>query len=369
MNRTRRRVGPRRAALAWPVERLEDRTVPSHFGPWGTPINLGPVVNTPASDQHPAISKDGLSLYITSNRPGRGGDDIWVAHRDSPDNPWGLPVNLGPTINTAANDRVPAFSRDGHWMFFGSTRPRPDGTSAGLDLWVSYRRHAHDDFGWQAPTLVPGVNSSADDDGATLFKDDDGGTTLYFTSNRPRTDGLRYDFDIYVSTWNADGSFSPPALVPELSTPARDTRTAISKDGREIYLTSNRPGSIVGPDGLTSLDIWVATRASTADPWSAPVNPGPAVNSAFADGAPALSFHGETMYFYSNRPNGVGGNDLYVTTRAKRHGHHGGGVAALAMTAAEMPDAPAAAGAGKPADEPGDLSVTAQPPWWSGNLE
>ena len=40
------------------------------FGPWSTPVNLGPVVNTPFDDNHPAISKNGLSLYITSNRPG-----------------------------------------------------------------------------------------------------------------------------------------------------------------------------------------------------------------------------------------------------------------------------------------------------------
>src|SRR6516225_10405322 len=40
------------------------------FGPWSGPVNLGPVVNTRFDDNHPAISKNGLSLYITSNRPG-----------------------------------------------------------------------------------------------------------------------------------------------------------------------------------------------------------------------------------------------------------------------------------------------------------
>src|ERR1700674_1002298 len=40
------------------------------FGPWSPPVNLGPVVNTPFNDHHPGISKNGLSLYITSNRPG-----------------------------------------------------------------------------------------------------------------------------------------------------------------------------------------------------------------------------------------------------------------------------------------------------------
>src|SRR2546425_12081501 len=52
------------------------------YGPWGTPVNLGPVVNSAANEQHPAISRDGLSLYISSDRPGGfGGTDIWVSHR------------------------------------------------------------------------------------------------------------------------------------------------------------------------------------------------------------------------------------------------------------------------------------------------
>jgi len=61
----------------------------------------------------------------------------------------------------------------------------------------------------------------------------------------------------------------------------------------------------------------VATRATTADPWSTPVNLGPTVNSTAFDGAPALSFDGTTLYFFSARPGGFGANDLYVTMRTR----------------------------------------------------
>src|SRR5437667_10628878 len=65
------------------------------YGPWGTPVNLGPVVNSPANEQHPAISKDGLSLYVSSDRPGGlGGTDIWVSQRASVDDPWGARLLL-----------------------------------------------------------------------------------------------------------------------------------------------------------------------------------------------------------------------------------------------------------------------------------
>src|SRR3989442_514022 len=81
------------------------------FGPWAEPVNLGPVVNSPFDDNHPAISKNGLSLYITSNRPGGVNGvnlgkvaEIWVSQRARRDAPWGPPQNLGPVINTTGSN-------------------------------------------------------------------------------------------------------------------------------------------------------------------------------------------------------------------------------------------------------------------------
>jgi WD40-like Beta Propeller Repeat len=333
---------PARCLLA--LEQLEDRSMPSQFGAWDIPVDLGPVINTEYSDQHPAISKDGLSLYITTNRPGgSGGDDIWVSQRASVGDPWGAPVNVGPMVNTVANDRVPTFSRDGHWMFFGSTRT---GGLGGLDIWASYREDVHDDFAWQpAVNLGAGVNSPSNDDGPTFFQDEATGVvTLYFTSlNRPGNIG---DWDIYASTQQPDGSFGPAVIVPELSSTGRDTRTAIRHDGREIFITSNRAG------GQGGLDIWVSSRNSTADPWGTPVNLGSVVNSAADEGAPALSSDGQTLFFYSNRSGSVidpvtgrPSNDLYMTTRSKHDNGDDSARQAAVRTAftvlVELPDASA----------------------------
>src|SRR5262245_15666065 len=91
---------------------------------WSVPVNLGPLVNSTVQDIGPALSKDGLSLYFGSNRPGGfGGLDIWISRRASVDAPWGTPENLGPTVNSSATENVPTFSRDGHWMFFNSNAP------------------------------------------------------------------------------------------------------------------------------------------------------------------------------------------------------------------------------------------------------
>ena len=69
-----------------------------------------------------------------------------------------------------------------------------------------------------------------------------------------------------------------------------------------------------------SVDLWVATRASTSDPWGVPVNLGATVNSASTDARPAVSFKGTELYFQSNRPGGFGAFDLYVITRSKLTG-------------------------------------------------
>src|SRR5207249_570379 len=202
------------------------------WGPWSTPINLGPLVNSPADDNRPAISKDGLSLYITSGRMGGfGGLDIWVSQRATVDDPWGPPQNLGSTVNSSSNDVAPAFSPAGHRMYFHSLRPGGCGLA---DIYVSRRRDTRDDFAWGPPEdLGCVVNTPYVNAGPTIFEDETTGTTtLYFTvqNNPPGSD---QGFDIYASTRTGDeGAFGAPVLVPELSSPFRDTRTAIRRDGR-----------------------------------------------------------------------------------------------------------------------------------------
>jgi hypothetical protein len=300
---------PKRRPQPLLFERLEDRLC---LSTWSDPVNLGPVINGAGFDnRRPAISSDGLSLYFSSNRPGGLPDTgpLWVSHRASVDDPWGEPQQLGPAINDPSSvlTSAPNLSTDQHWLFFFSNRP---GGYGGDDNWASYRPDTHDDFGWQTPiNLGPGVNTQYDDAGPTYFEDAATGiTTLYFNSDRPAGLG---DYDIYASTLQGFARFGPAALVPELDSPNRDTRMALRSDGLEMFLTSNRPG------GLGSgLNIWVSTRATTLDPWSAPENLGAPVNmEGFNDGAPALSSDGNTMYFYSNRPGGYGVNDLWMSTR------------------------------------------------------
>jgi hypothetical protein len=265
-------------------------------------------VNSPFGEQGPAISKDGRSLYFGSNRPGgSGGFDIWVSQRTNPGDPWGPPVNLGSTVNTASVENIPALSRDEHWMFFNSDRP---GGLGAIDLWASWRANIHDDFGWETPVnLGAPVNSAFLDQAASYFENDEAGPPLLFlTSDRP---GGLGSTDIYVSEQAADGSFKAPTLVVELSSPFNDNRSSIRFDGLEIFLFSGRPG------GFGLQDLWSSTRESVFDAWSTPANLGATVNSAFNEFQPYIAPDRLTLYFASDRPGGLGLNDLYMTTRAK----------------------------------------------------
>jgi hypothetical protein len=295
-------------------ENATETTLMEYSG-WGVPVNMGPVINSSANEQHPFLSKDGLSLFFGSNRQGTAGQiDIWVSERESLDSPWGTPRNLGSNINSTADDFAAYLSPDEHRLYFHSARITPSG-SGGVDLYVARRHDKRDNFGWEpAVNLGPTVNSSCDDAGPTYFEDENGQTVLYFTSTRPVSGtGACGDFNIWTSIVQPDGSFGSPSYLPELSSPYRDTRTAIRrKDGLEIYISSERPG------GPGTRNIWVSTRPSTSESWSTPVIV-PVINSTNSDGAPALSFDGKSLIFFSNRPGGSGANDLYISTRTDIH--------------------------------------------------
>ena len=106
----------------------------------------------------------------------------------------------------------------------------------------------------------------------------------------------------------------PPILVNELSGASNDLTPAVGHDGLEIIIASNRQGTI------GAQDLWVSTRNAVGDPWLAPVNVGPVLNSTFNDNFPSLSSDRETLFFSSDRPGGSGGADIYIATRSRRTG-------------------------------------------------
>jgi WD40-like Beta Propeller Repeat len=278
------------------------------FGPWSRPTSLGPIVNTTAHDQTPAISSDGLSLYMSSTRPSGAGFDLWVSQRQAIDLPWETPVNLGPTVNSSANETGPNLSPDGRYLFFQSNRTGPG--SAGLaDLYVSQRVRSSGGDVWDTPVPLSSLNTPGIDAAPNYFANTHGRPQLYFTSTR-----LGGPEDIHVSELQEDGVWGTPVPVVELNSPAQDGRSTIRGDGLEIIFDSSREG-----DGTTSL--YVSRRDHWWERWSVPEKVAGAINTGTFNARPVLSNGGRTLYFTFLTAEGH--LDLLVSARAflRRGGH------------------------------------------------
>ena len=254
----------------------------------------------------PAISRDGLSLYLHSSRLPENLNDLYVSRRAAIDLPWETPVNLGEIVNSTSPDAGPALSKNGHLLFFGSLR------TGNFEIYVSRRRHTHDDLAWEAPVALPApVNGPAFDVPFDYFENPGGRPQLYFGSDRANGGGA-LGLDIYVTERRADGSWGTPVFVSELNSPFQEGRVAIRSDGLEIILGSSRDGND---------DLYVARRNHLWEAWSTPETLGPTVNTTSAEIQPALSANGRTLYFASTRPGSLGTFDLYACTRSRLHPH------------------------------------------------
>lgn len=294
---------PLAAALTLSIAGAATALYAKTFGDWSLPVSAetpdsDPSLNTVFNDGCPILSPDGLSLYMATNRPDEtlAPDlNIWVARRATTTSGWGAPERLPAPINTAANEYCPTPVR-GKRLFFVRA---PFGTTNG-DILLSRERKD----GYDAPTLLgPEINTAAQEWSPAYFEDDAGNEILYF-SRTTATDG----HDIYASV-----NYGMAQPVPELNTVADDARPNVRRDGREIVFDSLRTPNLGGPD------LWIATRESTGDPWSAPVHLS-ALSSNGSDTRASLSWDGTFLLHGSNRGGSEGQADIYVSTRPRLTG-------------------------------------------------
>jgi predicted secreted protein len=270
---------------------------------FGTPTNLGPPVNTPDSDGSPNITPDGLSLYFSSGRPGgSGGSDLWVSTRETPDDNWGTPLNLGSTVNSSADDWAPSISPDGLELFF--TSKRPGGPGGFSDIWLTTRATQEDDWGRPEP-LGPNVNTS-DFDGHPSISSD--GLLLFFCTWTTGTTRPGFgSSDIWITSRpSLSGPWAEPMnLGAIVNSSAFEGEQDISADGLCLVFSGDRPG------GSGGADIWVTRRATINDPWDNPVNLGPKVNSSGTDAMADISDDGSVLFFASDRSGGYSVFDIW----------------------------------------------------------
>lgn len=125
------------------------------------------------------FSRDGQQLFFASDRPGGiGGMDIYVSRKEG--NGWGTPENLGPEVNSTANEAYPSVDTNGE-LFFSSDRA---GGLGQLDIFSCVQEYG--EYSIPLPLKAP-LNSPGNDLGYTTYPD---GQSGYFSSNRDGTDKI-----------------------------------------------------------------------------------------------------------------------------------------------------------------------------------
>lgn len=196
-------------------------------------------LNSTAAESDSEVSADGLTILFSSTRePTVGGYDLYVATRETRDDPWGKIEPLTP-LNSSVDDLGAATDASGTILVFHSARG-----NTGRDLYMSTRETADDP--WGDPEPMDGLNSELADADPFLSPD---GKTLYFNSTRI---GGKGDSDIFV-TWRAslDSFFVLPEPVEELNSELADADLSLTPDGTRAVFTSNRSGNN---------EIWESSR-------------------------------------------------------------------------------------------------------------
>ena len=151
---------------------------------WSKPTEITISKDTLTSFAHPAVSPDGEWLYFVSDMPGGlGGYDIWRC-RLFGNNEVGTIENLGPLVNTAGDEKFPAFRPNGEFYFSSDGHPG----MGGLDIYILKKGARNLEY------PVAPLNSQGDDFGMTFEGRYNRG---YFSSNRGDTRGYDHIYSFY----------------------------------------------------------------------------------------------------------------------------------------------------------------------------
>lgn len=182
---------------------------------WGN-IKPLPFNNKEFSVRNPSISKDGKTLYFSSNMPGGfGGEDIWKVSVNGDE--FGTPENLGAKVNTEANESFP-FVTDENVLFFSSNGKTGFG---GLDVFMMDLNKGTNPINVGEP-----VNTSKDDFAFTFNSAKKVG---FFSSNRDGVDNI----------YKADPVCNVQVLVK-----VKDAKSGMAIDGATVVLVDEKQKTV-----------------------------------------------------------------------------------------------------------------------------
>ncbi len=254
--------------------------------------NLGPSINSKLDEVFPFLSNDQMLLFFTRRNISKNDENLlyseWENHK------WKNGNSVGSSFNTSSPEGMSTFVRDGKLMYF--TACQRETVLGYCDIWEAQVDH----------TTIKNVKALNGDANSERWESQPSiscdGSTLYFASKR---EGGYGGTDIWYSTRDSDGYWSRPKnMGPRINTALDEEAPFITNDGKALYFSST------GHLGMGEQDIFVS-YLEDHNIWGTPQNLGPPVNTAYREFGFFLSADGHTGYFASNRPEGLGGMDIY----------------------------------------------------------
>lgn len=273
-------------------------------------IKLAANINTAASDFGAAFDMGGLVFTSDYTEPdnknlygwtGRGFLDIMKSLPKTGSDFWGdlgKPEKFNKKINQKYHDGPATFSPDGKNLYF--TRSyygkaiRVDGTKTNM-LKIFYATKTDSVWNTAEPFFLNSIDYSV---GHPSLSTD--GKTMYFVSDMPGGEG---GTDIYMCSRNCDKWGLPAKLGPVINSKENEMFPTIYADTILYFASSGHPG-------YGGLDIFESKMQNGK--WTNPVNLQPPINSPFDDFAFSFAPGAKNGFFSSDRPNGIGSDDIYA---------------------------------------------------------
>ncbi len=255
------------------------------------------------SAYQPEVEED--TIYTTEAKLEQAGCELAMNELKKPLRDYKFELLPSP-VNTEFSEYAPAFFENDSSIILASSREGTKGNEIDVRLGGQYT----DIFRFEKT----GSNKWEQYDDRDNFSDintvrndgaaefTNGGQKIYYTSCLED----EYPCAIYVSELK-DGKWIQPQRLPdEINTPGFETKQpTLTPTGDTIFFVSDRP------DGLGNNDIWYSTKSGPGEDWNPARNLGPKVNTPFLDMAPQYYAKEKLLFFVSNGQKGFGGLDIF----------------------------------------------------------
>jgi len=270
---------------------------PVHFHP----ENLGPNINSEFDEYWPSLSADEKTLVITVLLPkDKNNPQVFMNRQEDfyisykENGEWSKAKDIGLPLNTWKNEGAQSITADGQLMFF--TACNWEDRKSMCDIYISKKIGDQ----WSLPINIgTPINTAASEKQPSISPD---GKTLYFSSNRQGTIGY---MDIWKSTLTEEGYWGQPEnLGDSINTWGIEQSPFIHPDNQTLYFSSD------GWLGMGKADMFI-TRKNSEGEWGTPVNLGYPINTYHEEIGFIVNAKGNKAYFSSDRLSETG-KDIYT---------------------------------------------------------